>query len=268
MKVSIIIVNWNTENILYDCLQSVYANRGSLKFEVIVVDNASSDGSVEMVKNNFPDVILIENESNRGFAAANNQGMSIAVGEYILLLNSDTVILDNAIVKTIKFADSTPEAAVVACKVLNLDRTLQSTCFMFPSILNLILSITCLDRLFPNNRFFGRERLTWCAWEHVLEVDVVAGCFMLVKQEAIKEVGVMDEQYFMYAEETDWCYRMKQTGWKILFTPTAEVVHLGEASSRQMKPEMASQLQASILLFFKKHRGRLSYRLACLFVGL
>jgi GT2 family glycosyltransferase len=268
MNVSIVIVNWNTEKILHDCLKSVYANTGNLKCEVIVVDNASSDGSVEMVKNDFPDVILIENESNRGFAAANNQGMSIAVGEYVLLLNSDTVILDNAIVKTISFADANPKAAVMACKVLNRDRTLQSTCFLFPSILNLILSMTCLDRLFPNNRIFGRERLTWCAWEDVLEVDVVAGCFMLVRRKAIEEVGVMDEEYFMYAEETDWCYRFKQRRWRVVFTPVGEIIHIGGVSSKQMPVEMLLQLFSSTLLFFKKNKGKPAYVSACFLVAL
>ena len=134
--VTIIIVNWNTRVILRDCLRSVYQNAGSVDFEVIVVDNASSDGSVEMVRAEFDKVQLIANSDNRGFAAANNQGMAVATGRYVLLLNSDTIVLDGAIAKSVAFADAHPDAAVVGCRVLNPDRSLQPTCFMYPSVLN------------------------------------------------------------------------------------------------------------------------------------
>ena len=137
MDVSIIIVNWNTCDVLRNCLASIYDNTEGFEFELIVIDNMSSDNSVSMIKATFPQVELIENSENRGFAAANNQGIATAKGRYILLLNSDTVILDNAISKTINFADNHPDAAVIGCRVLNPDRTLQPTCFVFPSVLNL-----------------------------------------------------------------------------------------------------------------------------------
>jgi GT2 family glycosyltransferase len=237
-------------------------------FEVIVVDNASNDGSVEMVKKDFPQVTLIENLQNHGFAAANNQGINIAKGQYVLLLNSDTVILDKTIQKTVSFADAHPEAAVVGCRVLNPDRTLQPTCFMFPSILNMLLSTTYLYKLFPKSKFFGRERMTWWDRNDVREVDVVTGCFMLVRQEAIKKVGTMDERFFMYSEETDWCYRLRKAEWKILFIPDAEIIHFGGQSSKQAAAKMVLLLRGSRLLFFKKHKGPLVSALACLFIGL
>jgi GT2 family glycosyltransferase len=268
MDVSIIIVNWNTKDLLQNCLQSTIEQAGDVDYEIIVVDNASSDGSAEMVKQKFPHVKPIENAENRGFAAANNQGMAIAQGRYVLLLNSDTVILDNAIAKTVAFADNHPEAAVVGCRVLNPNRTLQPTCFTFPSVLNMFLWATYLSKLLPKSKLFGRERMTWWHRNDEREVDVVTGCFMLVRQEAIKQVGMMDERFFVYGEETDWCYRFKQAGWRILFTPNAHIIHLGGASSEQIKSEMVLQLRASILLFFKKHKGRFSYGLACLFVSL
>jgi GT2 family glycosyltransferase len=267
LDVSIIIVNWNTNDLLQNCLQSTLKQAGDLDYEIIVVDNASSDGSGEMVKQKFPQVKLIENTENRGFAAANNQGMAIAQGRYVLLLNSDTVILDNAIAKTVAFADNHPEAAVVGCRVLNPDRTLQPTCFMFPSVLNMFLWSTYLSKLFPKSKFFGRERMTWWNRTDVRDVDVVTGCFMLVRQEAIKQVGMMDERFFVYGEETDWCYRLQKAGWRILFTPNAHIIHLGGASSEQIKSEMVLQLRASILLFLKKHKGMSSYGLACLLVS-
>lgn len=268
VDISIIIVSWNTRDILYDCIKSTSSQTSDIDYETIVVDNASTDGSTEMVKTRFPQVVLIDNSENRGFAAANNQGIKVAKGRYVLLLNSDTVVLDQAIAKIVSFADDNPEAAVVGCRVLNPNGTLQRTCFMFPSLLNMFLSTAYLYKFFPRSRFFGREQMSWWNRDDVREVDVVTGCFMLVRREAIEPVGVMDERFFMYGEETDWCYRFKKAGWKILFTPDAEIIHLGGASSKQMKSEMVLQVRSSILHFFKEHRGVLSYELACLFVAL
>ena len=267
IDVSIIIVNWNTKHLLQECLTSIYEQAGHVNYEIVVVDNASTDGSAAMVKVKFPKVVLIENHENRGFAAANNQGMAIAKGRYVLLLNSDTLVLDQAITKTVSFADGNPKAAVVGCRVLNPDRTLQPTCFMFPSVPNMLLSSSYLYKLFPRSKLFGRERMTWWSRNDIREVDVVTGCFMLVRRQAIEDVGMMDERFFMYGEETDWCYRFRQAGWKILFTPNPEVVHVGGASTKQMKPEMVLQKRASILLFLKKHKRRVSYGLACLLVA-
>jgi GT2 family glycosyltransferase len=268
MDVSILIINWNTKQLLSDCLRSVYENAGDVEYEVIVVDNASGDGSKEMVKNDFPQVILIENEDNRGFAAANNQGIAIAKGRYVLLLNSDTVVLEGCIANTVAFADAHPQAGVVGCRVLNPDRTLQPTCFMYPSIMNMLLSSTYLYKLFPKSRFFGRERMTWWDRNDVREVDVVAGCFMLVRREAIEQVGRIDEQFFMYGEETDWCFRFKKGGWKLIFTPVGQIIHFGGGSSKIVKYEMICQLRSSILLFMKKNRHRAVYIVACALVAL
>jgi len=266
--VSIIIVNWNTRDILRNCLLSIYEQTKEIYFEVIVVDNASTDGSVEMVKKDFPQVILIENTENRGFAAANNQSIAVAKGRYVLLLNSDTLILDKAIFKTVMSADANPKAAVVGCRVLNPDRTLQPTCFMFPSLLNMFLSSTYLFKLFPKSKFFGREQMSWWNRNDTREVDVVTGCFMLVRRMAIEQTGLMDEQFFFYGEETDWCYRFRQGGWKVLFIPDAEIVHLGGQSSKQMASQMALQLRGSILQFMHKHHSSLEYSIACILVWL
>jgi len=268
VDVSIVIVNWNTRDILQNCLQSVYKHAGDVNFDVIVIDNASIDGSAEMVKKNFPTVTLIENSQNRGFASANNQGISIAKGHYVLLLNSDTLLLDQAIAKVVSFANDNPDAAVAGCRVLNPNRTLQPTCFMFPSLLNMLLSSSYLYKLFPKSKFFGREMMTWWLRNDAREVDVVTGCFMLIGRKAIEQVGLMDEEFFMYGEETDWCYRFKQAGWKILFTPCAEIIHLHGASTNQIKPLMVMQLRGSILLFLKKHRGHFIYALACLLIAI
>lgn len=262
MDVSIVIVNWNTLGLLRDCLKSVYEQAGTVDYEVIVIDNASTDGSVQMVKNEFKRVVLIENTENRGFAAANNQGMAVAKGRYVLLLNSDTVILDNAIAKVVSFADAHPRAAVTGCRVLNPDGTLQPTCFMFPSVLNMLLSSTYLYKLFPNSRFFGRERMTWWDRSDVRQVDVVTGCFMLVRREAIDQVGMMDERFFIYAEETDWCYRFRTKGLEVTFTPAAQIIHLGGQSTAKRPVAMIVQLRLSILKFIRKHHGQLALLIA------
>ncbi len=254
--VSVIIVNWNTSDLLRQCLHSVFAQTSSIECEVIVVDNGSTDGSVEMVRQEFPRVNLLANYENRGFAAANNQGIAIAKGRYVLLLNSDTIVLDRAIERTIAFADDHSDTAVTGCRVLNSDRSLQYTCFMFPSILNSLLLATYLPRLFPRSGFFGRERMTWWSRNDTREVDVVTGCYMLVRREAVDEVGLMDERFFMYAEETDWCYRFKAKGWKNRFTPGAEIIHIGGASAAKLGARHARLANDSFVRYMFKHWSR------------
>lgn len=269
MDVSIIIVNWNTKDILRNCLDSIYTQAAkSVEFEVIVVDNASNDGSVQMVEKEFPQVLLNQNPENRGFAAANNQGVRVSKGRYVLLLNPDTIVLDNAIAKVVSFADMRKDIAVVGCRVLNIDHTLQPTCFMYPSILNMLLSSCYLYKLFLKSHFFGRERMSWWDRSDVREVDVVTGCFMLVRREAIEQVGFMDERFFMYGEETDWCYRFKKAGYKVVYMPFAEIIHLGGESTKQVATRMMLLNKGSKLLFLGKHKGVFVYALACLLTAL
>jgi hypothetical protein len=268
MDVSIIIVAWNVRKLLYDCLKSVYDQTNGINFETIYVDNASKDGSVEMVAKEFPQVKIIENEKNEGFIKANNQGIKIAEGRYVLLLNSDTIVLDNAIAKMIKFADAHPQAAVVGCKVLNPDRTLQRNCFMYPSPLNMFLSATYLYKIFPKSKFFGRERMTWWDFNSVREVETVCGSCSLVRKKAIDQVGLMDERYFVYGDDPDWCYRFKKNGWKVLFSPDAEIIHYGGQTTKQMAEEFLLQLQGSRLIFVKLHRSMFAFRFACFLTAL
>lgn len=256
MDVSVIIVNWNTRELLEQCLRSIYAETWLVNFEIIVVDNGSTDGSGEMVRRGFPQVRLLANRDNRGFSAANNQGMSIAAGRYFLLLNSDTVVLDHAIEKTVALADRHPDTAVVGCRVLNPDRSLQISCFRFPSLLNWFLHSTYLYKLFPRSRFFGREQMTWWARDDEREVDVVTGCYMLVRRVAVDQIGPMDEQFFMYAEETDWCYRFKAAGWSNRFTPEAEIVHIGGGSAPKLGSNRARTTNRSFVRYMFKHWSR------------
>lgn len=267
MDVSIIIVNWNVCELLRHCLKSIYGETRNIEFEVIVVDNASRDGSIEMIKTNFSQVKLFENTKNKGFAAANNQAMLVAKGRYYLLLNPDTVILDNAIARTVKFTDKHPNAAITACKVLSPDGTLQRNCFTYPSAVNLFLSSTYLYKIFPKNRFFGREEMTWWQYDDVHSVEAVTGCFMLVRREVVDKLGGLDEEFFIYAEEADLCYRFTQAGWKIVFTPSPKIIHYGKKSSEQMPVKMALKLWNSKLLFIQKHNSSMKYILSCFLIG-
>ena len=188
--------------------------------------------------------------------------MAIASGRYVLLLNPDTVVLDGAIQKTLRCADEHPDAAVVACKVLDGERVAQHECFLYPSLLNVAISSVGLNRLLPRSRFFGRERMTWRDLDAPMEAPAVAGCFMLVRREAIDDVGPMDEAYFMFAEETDWCWRMTSRGWKVLYFPGASVVHHGGASTERVAGRMLVCERRSILRFIRKREGALRAALA------
>ncbi len=268
MDVSILVVAWNVRQLVYDCLKSVYDQTKGVDFEVIYVDNASKDDSVAMVRSTFPAVRIIENSENLGFIKANNQAIEVATGRYVLLLNSDTIVLDNAIAKTVRFADEHEDAAVVGCRILNADRSLQRDCFMYPSAFNMFLSATFLNKAFPRSRLFGREYMTWWDFNDVREVETICGCYAMVRRKAIEQVGVMDPTYFVYGDDPDWCYRFKKAGWKILFMPNAEIIHLGGQNTKKSPDQFLLQLYGSKLIFMRKHRGILSFVLACLATAL
>jgi GT2 family glycosyltransferase len=263
IDVSILVVSWNTSEILKNCLQSIYDQTKDISFEVIVVDNFSSDDSAKMVREYFPDVILIENGENYGFAKANNQGMAMAKGNYILLLNPDTVVLDGAIQKAFYYAEVHVEAAVVGCQVWLNEDEIQQTCFAFPSVWGILIMKLGLRRLFPQSHAFGWMDYGYWDRKSEKEVDVVSGMFMLVRKIAIDQIGVMDEDYFIYAEETDWCCRFQREGWKCIFTPTPRIIHLdgGNKSTDLVKTKMYVQMQKSVLIFMRKQKGPLSWSL-------
>lgn len=253
LDLSIIIVNWNTAEITSDCLSSIFENIKNISFEVIVIDNNSSDESVSLFKTKFPQVKLIENKTNSGFAAANNQGINISCSKYVLLLNSDTLLIDNSIENLIQTFHSNENISVIGCLVLNKNMTIQPSCSMFPSLINKLIMITGLYKALPENKFFGRAQMTWFNYDRIMEVDVVSGCFMLINKKAIQEVGLMDEGYFMYSEEVDWCYRFKKAGWKIFFNPAAKIIHLGGASAAKLGSQRAKIKDASTIKYMFKH---------------
>jgi GT2 family glycosyltransferase len=206
-----------------------------------------------MVRQQFPQVIIIENPDNKGFIRANNQAIEIARGRYVLLLNSDTLILDNAITKVVAFADQHPDAAVVGCRVLNPDHTLQGNCFRFYSTLNQLFDSLFLSRAFPKSRLFGRKTYGGWQYDEAREVDVVVGCFSLVRAEAISQVGMMDETFFVYGDDIDWCWRFVKAGWKVWFTPVGEIIHYGGQTTRQSPSVFTLQFFGAYLLNVRKH---------------
>jgi hypothetical protein len=268
MDVSIVIVAWNVKELLHSCLSSVFDQTKGIAFEVVYVDNASVDGSVDMVAAEFPAVRILRNEKNEGFIRASNQGIEASDGRYVLLLNSDTVILDNAIAKMVEFADAHPEAGVVGCKVFHPDGSLQRSCFMYPSILSMFLSVVYLYKLFPRSRFFGREMMTWWDFDDVRQVQAVCGCCSLVRREAIRQVGLMDEIYFFYGDEADWCYRFEKSGWKNMFMPYAKIIHYGGATTKRMPDTFRLQLCGSHLIFMRLHRSKPAFACARLLMAL
>jgi GT2 family glycosyltransferase len=254
LDLSIVIVSWNTLEITRDCLRSVEAHRGGLALEVFLVDNASSDGSADMVAAEFPQVVLIRNDANLGFAAANNQALAIARGRHSLLLNSDTVVLGDVLQKSVRYVDEHPDVGVFGCRVLNPDRTMQSTCFSFPSLLNLLLKTSGLFRL-PWPRFFGREHLSHWKRDTERDVDVVTGCYMLVRGAAMEQVGLLDDTFFFCGEETDWCRRFRAAGWRVRFAPVGEIVHLGNASGRKLSARRDQLLTTGLVRYHRKYNG-------------
>lgn len=254
LDLSIVIVSWNTQDVLRDCLRSTFANLGALRAEVIVVDNASSDGSADMVAREFPRAVLVRNPTNAGFAAANNVGFRIARGRHVLLLNSDTVVLGDVITRSVRWLDADPDVGVMGCRVLNPDRTMQPTCFGYPHFVDLLWMTAGLHEL-PWPRFLGRYQLRGWRRDTERDVEVVTGCYMLVRRVAMDQVGELDEGFFFCGEETDWCERFKRAGWRIVFTPVGEIVHIGNASGRKLDSRRDVLLTAGLVRLHRKHGG-------------
>jgi len=251
---SIIIVNWNTRELLIQCLKSLRQTLQRLKVEVFVVDNGSADGSKEAVRAEFAEVIVIDNLLNLGFARANNQAMRLSKGQYILLLNPDTQVKEGAVETLKAFMDHHPEAGVVGAQLLNSDGSKQNSIANYPSLATELLNKSLLRRFFPD-RFPGKER----AYFEPIEVDSVIGACMMVKRKAIEQVGLFDEDYFLFLEETDWCYRFKRAGWKIYHHPQAEIYHFQGKSAEKDKKKAKVEYYRSRYQFFNKNRGLLEW---------
>jgi len=258
MDLSVVIVNWNTRDLLRDCLNSLIAGLGRLEAEVFVVDNASTDGSAEMVAAEFPAVRLLPQPVNLGFAAGNNVALRLARGRHVLLLNTDTLVHGLVLPDAVACLDSNPGVGVLGPRVLNTDGTVQASCSSFPSLGNLLLQTLGVTRV---ARWDGYRMTGWDRSE-MRRVDVISGAAMFVRRSAMEQVGLLDESFFFYGEETDWCHRFGQAGWETMYVPLPAITHFGGGSVRSLNHRRDVLLTEATTRLHRKHGGRLA-GLAC-----
>lgn len=271
MKLSIIIVSFNTRELLLNCLNSIYVNYNSQleshEFEIIVVDNKSTDDTVEKLRKSYSGVILIENQENTGFAKANNQGIKLAKGELILLLNPDTVVPSETLTKMVKFMGNSPDVGIATCKVLLTDGSLDDACHRgFPTPIRALFYFLGFSRLFPQSVFFNGYHLGYQHMTEIHEIDSCVGAFLLIKKSIFEKVGGLDEDYFWYGEDLDLCFRVKQSGYKIMYVPEVFITHhkgaasgLKQHSKHLSKADLNTRKRATrarfevMKIFYRKH---------------
>jgi len=257
LDLTVTIVNYNVRDLLRDCLRSLHISQCRCSFETIVVDNCSNDGSADMVRAEFPEVQLIVSPSNDGFAAANNRGIQAArPSRYLMLLNPDTVVPDGALEQLVDFMDKHPEAGIVGPKLIKGDGTLDLACRRsFPNPRIAFYHAFGLDRLFPKSREFAQYNLTFLDEDELNEVDCVVGAAMLVRAAAIQQAGLLDESFFMYGEDLDWAFRIRDAGWKVFYNPGVVITHYKGQSSRQRSVRSILAFYDAMVTFHRKHYG-------------
>ena len=264
MDLSVIIVNWNTKKLLDRCLTSIFKFTSALDFEVSVVDNGSEDGSQALVKQKFPQVKLIPNKDNLGFTKANNQGIKIAKGEYVLLLNSDTYLIENSLKKLVDNAKNLDNLGALGPQLLNEDQTIQQSAGFFPHLPQVLYWMCFLDDLpggiilkpyhIDHDSFYQKDR----------QVDWVTGAAILVPRRVIGKIGGLDENIFMYGEEVDWCYRIKQQKFKVFYSPATKIIHIGRGSTGKISKNAILGEYKGIKYFYRKHRSSLALQILSL----
>ncbi|HPC33813.1 MAG TPA: glycosyltransferase family 2 protein [Smithellaceae bacterium] len=255
VDLSIVIVNWNTRELLQNCLESVRNTVKDLIWEAIVVDNASTDGSVAMLQEYFSEVRVIVNEKNRGFGAANNQAFALMKGRYALLLNTDAILTDNAVAELFSFMESHPEAGMCCGQLLNRDGSKQNSIAAFPTLFTLLINMPLIEYLLP-----GKYPSKRYEYHRPIAVESCVGACMMIRRAAMDSVGWFDERYFFFFEETDWAYRMHRAGWQVFYVPAARVYHF---QGQSIGPDIRSRIEfyRSRYQFFQKWHGPLYYAL-------
>jgi len=261
--VSVVIVSFNTRDVLRECLLSVYREIGVLHVQVIVVDNASTDGSPAMIEQEFPEALLIRSKINLGFGPANNLGFESAQGRYIVLLNSDAFLTEHSLERSVAHMDANPRAGLAGGRLIGRDGSPQPSARMFPTVFGDLIVLSGLAARFPQSRFFGHADRTWANQMEAAEVDWVPGAYSIIRAEVLAAVGPFDPRFFLYYEEVDLCRRVKQKGYAIWYWPDIAVVHIGGESSRQIRSLELSRAGAqlnlwrarSMLLYYRKQHG-------------
>jgi GT2 family glycosyltransferase len=255
MDISVVIVAWKAKNYLEKCLESLVAAPSRRSMEVLVVDNASADGTSEMVETRFPWVKLIKSPENLGFSRGNNVAIRQSQGRYIALVNPDVIVLPGCLDALADFLDQNPRVGNVGPRVFNPDMTQQSTCRRFPTLWNNFCSATGLAARFRNSRLFAGEHMFFFPHDHTLAVDVLVGCFSFIRREAFEDVGLMDENLFMYGDDIDWCRRAWKAGWQMVFYPGARAIHDRGKTTAPYPVRFALAQQRSVIYYWTKHHG-------------
>jgi len=266
VRLTIIIVSWNVRQHLVTCLRSIEENKPRAEFEIIVVDNASSDSTVNCIRHDFPEVTVIANEKNLGFAAANNQGIKKSRGQYLLFLNPDTIVHPHSLDALVEFMDTNKDVGACGPKLLNEDGTFQPSTRHFPTFRGALYRHTVFRFLRIFRTQYKKYLMKDFDYSRVQDVDEVTGAALMIRQSVIRQVKGMDESFFMFYEEVDLCYRLKQAGWRTVFTPEPVITHLGGQSAKQISVMNNIMRLTSLLIFFRKHRGRFTtFAFSCVF---
>jgi GT2 family glycosyltransferase len=253
--VSIVIVAWNAGHYLAQCLESLMVATPRCNIEVLVVDNASTDGTAEMIEGKFPWVRLIKSSENLGFARGNNVAIRQCEGRYIALVNPDVVILPGCLDELADFLDEHSKVGNVGPRILNPDMTLQVSCRRFPTVWNNFCSASGLAKALPKSRIFSGEQMFFSAHDKMTPVNILVGCFSMIRREAFETVGLLDETLFMYGDDLDWCRRCWDAGWEVVFYPGAQAIHFGGKTTAPYPVHFAVARQRSILRYWSKHHG-------------
>jgi len=253
MDLSIVIVTWNSQEFIQNCLDSIYLSQRNFSSEVTVVDNDSSDRTTQIIEELYPQVNLIQNKENSGYAKANNQGIEDSSGRYVLLLNPDTQLREDSLALMYQFMEENPEVGALGPKLINPDRTIQPSCREFPTFSTLVWEFSGLSILFPKSKTFSRWRMGYFAFDQTREVDQPMGSCLMLRRETLEDVGLLDENFPMFFNDVDLCYRIIKAGWKIYFYPEAVVIHHKGASTSKVKRKMIWLSHLAFYRFFKKH---------------
>jgi GT2 family glycosyltransferase len=252
VKLSIVIVSHNSEQFVKNCCSSLYSQKTSFPFEVILVDNDSNDRTVQIVREQFPHTTIIS-RTNTGFAAGNNAGIRHATGELVLLLNPDTILHDGSMETLVAHFSGHPRIGALGPKIFNADGTVQRTGVSFPALWNAVVEIFFLDIIFPSSKIFGRHRKLYVDPDTTHEAEYLQGSCLMLRRDVFEEIGLLDENFFIYFEETDLCYRLKQKGWRVVYDPAASIVHYGGSGVGFYGKDRLIEFHRSYLIFLTKH---------------